>query len=126
MPPLRQKIPLTYMLFTRRGRIGRLEYLHCLLLLAGAFYLLDQSLGRILGDFTPWLLSPTLIWCLIATSTKRLHDIGRRGWWLLAILIPVFGLLWLGWQLLARSGLDVANPYGAARGMSEDLSLIHI
>jgi FAD/FMN-containing dehydrogenase/uncharacterized membrane protein YhaH (DUF805 family) len=120
MQSLRQKIPLTYMLFTRRGRIGRLEYLHCLLLLAGAFYLLNQGLGRIHADLTPWLLTPVLLWSLISTSTKRLHDVGRGGWWLVAILIPVLGLFWLGWQLLARSGRPVANPFGAARGLSDD------
>ena len=69
MLSLPQKIPLTYMLFTRRGRLGRMQYLHCLLLLAAAFYLLDQGMGKILGELTPWLLSPLLIWCLLATST---------------------------------------------------------
>ncbi len=120
MLSLPQKIPLTYMLFTRRGRLGRMQYLHCLLLLAAAFYLLDQGMGKILGELTPWLLSPLLIWCLLATSTKRLHDSGRSGWWLLAILIPVLGLLWLGWQLLVKGGQAVTNNHGAARGMSED------
>jgi FAD/FMN-containing dehydrogenase/uncharacterized membrane protein YhaH (DUF805 family) len=120
MPDLRRQIPLTYLLFTLRGRIGRVEYFHGVLFLLSAFYLLLRGLTLTLGSSPPWFLNLILLWGLFATSTKRLHDRGRSGWWLLVIVIPVLGLVWLGWQLLIRGAQAGANAYGPARDAAED------
>ena len=39
----------------------------------------------------------------IAIAVRRLHDIGKSGWWMLIILIPVIGWIWLI-ILLAQEG----------------------
>jgi uncharacterized membrane protein YhaH (DUF805 family) len=31
----------------------------------------------------------------IAIATRRLHDIGKSGWWQLIVFIPVIGWIWL-------------------------------
>jgi uncharacterized membrane protein YhaH (DUF805 family) len=31
----------------------------------------------------------------LAVSVRRLHDIGKSGWWLLIALIPLIGAIWL-------------------------------
>ena len=47
----------------------------------------------------------------IAVGVRRLHDIGKSGWWLLIALIPVIGWIWLI-VLLATDGLPGSNEYG--------------
>lgn len=49
----------------------------------------------------------------LAVGARRLHDIGRSGWWLLVALIPL-----IGWIILiiwyASRGDDQDNEYGPA------------
>ena len=46
-------------------------------------------------------------------SIARLHDRGRSGWWLAAIVLPVAGALWLAFELALRRGNPHANAWGA-------------
>jgi uncharacterized membrane protein YhaH (DUF805 family) len=48
----------------------------------------------------------------IAVGVRRLHDIGKSGWWLLLALIPIIGTIWII-VLLATPGVQGANQYGA-------------
>lgn len=49
-----------------------------------------------------------------AVEVRRLHDIGKSGWWLLLLLIPLIGfIILLIW--LIRKGTDGDNEYGADR-----------
>ncbi len=65
------------------------------------------------------LLCPSL-----AVSVRRLHDIGRSGWWLLLVLLPIIGwialLIWAcsdGTQGPNRFGVDPKNPDGDLRAV---------
>ena len=55
----------------------------------------------------------TLIFLIpfLTVSTRRLHDIGNSGWYLLFIFLPL-----IGWYLLfkayTREGSDLTNGYG--------------
>jgi len=49
----------------------------------------------------------------IAVGVRRLHDIGKSGWWILIILIPLVGAVWLV-VLLATEGTPEDNEYGAS------------
>jgi len=53
--------------------------------------ILDLSLG--MGDTGPIGILASLVMFLpsIAVSIRRLHDIGRSGWWLLMMFIPLIG-----------------------------------
>jgi uncharacterized membrane protein YhaH (DUF805 family) len=63
--------------------------------------------GTLVVLFSLAVLVPSL-----AVAARRLHDIGRTGWWLLIILIPV-----VGWIILiifaVQRGDAGANAYGA-------------
>lgn len=59
------------------------------------------------GIFALASLIPT-----IAIATRRLHDIGRSGWWQLIILIPIIGFIVLVFFLASR-GNEGENKYGA-------------
>ncbi len=48
------------------------------------------QIGLIEGIFNIAILIPST-----AVSVRRLHDIGRSGWWLLLVLLPIIGLIWL-------------------------------
>ena len=47
----------------------------------------------------------------LALSVRRLHDIGKRGWWLFIALIPLIGGIWL-LVLTVTDSRPGANPWG--------------
>jgi uncharacterized membrane protein YhaH (DUF805 family) len=44
-------------------------------------------------------------------SVRRLHDVGKSGWMLLIVLIPLVGIIWLLVLLATESNLG-DNKYG--------------
>lgn len=56
---------------------------------------------------------PTLALFLpgLAVGVRRLHDIGKSGWWLLVALIPLIGGIWL-LILMVKDGEPGSNQYG--------------
>lgn len=70
---------------TFEGRACRSEYWY--------WVLFNALVGIILG-WIPYLgtiLSILLILPSIAVSVRRLHDIGKSGWWYLLSFIPIIG-----------------------------------
>jgi uncharacterized membrane protein YhaH (DUF805 family) len=47
----------------------------------------------------------------LAVGARRLHDIGKSGWWQLISLIPIIGGIWLI-VLMATNGTPGVNEYG--------------
>jgi len=109
---LRNKLPVTYLLFTTRGRMTRSAYWHAAILLACAFYVLYTVLYHLTGLFSTWVIYPPFYWCVWATACKRLHDVGKSGWWLLVFLVPILGPLYLAFQLFLRSSQREDNQFG--------------
>ena len=48
----------------------------------------------------------------LAVAIRRLHDIGKTGWWILIALIPLVGWVWII-ILLATDSNSGDNEYGA-------------
>ena len=48
----------------------------------------------------------------IAIGVRRLHDIGKSGWWMLTVLIPIIGFFVLLYFYVQDSQLGT-NEYGA-------------
>ncbi len=108
--------------FDFKGRARRSEYWYFLLfiLLASVVLgfiegLLNVSMGwfdyeaSLLANlFTLFILFPS-----IAVSVRRLHDIGRTGWWILISFIPIIGtLVLLFWH--CSDGEKETNIYGVS------------
>jgi uncharacterized membrane protein YhaH (DUF805 family) len=83
--------------FNFRSRASRSEYWYfaLFLLIAGvATFLVDLSIvgprdiGPVNAIFTLGTIIPSL-----AMSVRRLHDIGRSGWFLLLGIIPLIGII---------------------------------
>ncbi|MCY6382820.1 DUF805 domain-containing protein [Hoeflea prorocentri] len=71
------------------------------------FTVFAQEAGSPLGTIAALaLLLPSL-----AVGVRRLHDIGRSGWWLLIILIPIIGFLVLIYWHIQPSE-DGVNRFG--------------
>jgi len=50
--------------------------------------------------FSSFIIGITLFLPMLAVACRRLHDIGRSGWWLLICLIPIIGgLITLWWGI---------------------------
>lgn len=96
---------LTAILFSYRGRIGRLAYLSGSLVVGVAALALifvsvslagnDQGIAGSTISAASFLAALAALWPLSALLVKRLHDLNRSGWhglWI-ALLLPLPNLL---------------------------------
>ncbi len=64
-------------------------------------------LGGVLGlAYNLFIIVPSL-----AVSVRRLHDIGKSGWWLLLIFFVIIGWIWL-FILTVFDSTPGENKYG--------------
>lgn len=88
------------------GRARRKEY--------WMFVLFNIIIGTVLSFFSDYLYYLYGLAVLIpglAVAVRRLHDMGKSGWWILIGLIPIIGWIWLI-VLLATDGQPGENEYG--------------
>src|SRR4051794_3572501 len=90
---LKDKLPVSYLLFTTRGRINRWTYWVASFFIWTSFYVLFNVLHFAFSYTATFIIYPLLFWALTATAVKRIHDCNRTGFWLWLILIPVIGPL---------------------------------
>ena len=91
--------------FDFKGRTNRKDFWLAILgifLLSVVIGFVTGFLGGLLGDNAAGILGfVTLLWELaviipgLAIEVRRLHDIGKSGWWLLIGLIPFGGIVLL-------------------------------
>lgn len=67
----------------------------------------ETGLGILSGSYGVITFLPS-----IAVAVRRLHDTGRRGWWLLVGFVPIVGGVVLLY-FLSRDSQDGSNSYGA-------------
>jgi uncharacterized membrane protein YhaH (DUF805 family) len=102
--------------FNFSGRAGRAEYWYfCLFMLLAAIVTLviDIALG-----FDATGAGPAYIVYALGTlipsfsvSVRRLHDVGRSGWWVLLVLTVIGMLVLLYWAV--QRGETGSNQYGS-------------
>ncbi len=118
--PLKDKLIVSYLLFTTRGRIDRLTYWTASIFIWTTFYVLFQLLELLFSYTATWFIYPPLFWALFATATKRLHDSNKSGHWLWLIFLPVFGPLFLIYVLGFKKGEANSNRFGAIPNSAPD------
>ncbi|MFE5492000.1 DUF805 domain-containing protein [Streptomyces virginiae] len=94
------------------GRARRQEYWMFVLFQIAAIIIVS-ILDAVLGT-SPWLYALYALGTLLpnlAVAVRRLHDLGKSGWWLLISLVPFVGGIWLI-VLLATAGQPQPNQYG--------------
>jgi uncharacterized membrane protein YhaH (DUF805 family) len=116
---LREVLPVTFLLFTFKGRIDRRTYWLASVFLWSDFYIF-YKLFSLMGNWATWPFIPLMLWATAAVSTKRFHDRGKSGLQFLWIFVPVFGLLYVSYQLGLRGGQKKSNVFGVVPGSELD------
>jgi len=102
---------LVSLFFSFDGRLSRSQYWLFGLSLFGF-----QVILGVLGGMTEWsiffLLSLVAVWPGLVLNVKRFHDRDKSGWWLLLLLIPIIGALWVFFELGFLRGTAGFNQYG--------------
>ncbi len=100
------------------GRSPRAEYWYFALFNVAVVMVL-AVLGAIIGKLFMYVYYTYVLAILvpsIAVSIRRMHDIGRSGWWVLISLVPFIGSIWyiVLAALPSRLGPNQygPNPYG--------------
>jgi len=89
-----------------KGRASRSEYWWFFL-----FCILVQLVGVVIHEALAGLLALVLLLPSLTAASRRLHDVDRGGWWMLAGLIPIIGILILLYWMV-QPGTQSANEYG--------------
>lgn len=87
--------------FDFKGRATRTQfwmYVLFVFLIGLVIGLLSMFLGDTIGNVLSILVSLGLLLPNLGIAVRRLHDIGRSGWWLLLGFIPVINFV--GWIVL--------------------------
>ena len=87
------------------GRAGRPEFWWFFLFQVGVYFVASMVHGLLYLLAFLALLLPG-----IAVGVRRMHDIGKSGWWLLLGLIPIVGLVLL--YFAAQPSQAGSNAYG--------------
>ncbi len=103
------------------GRARRTEYWMFTLvniIISFSFLMMDNRMGASIFEFDgiaygylTLLYSMAVFIPSLAVTVRRLHDIGKSGWWYLVGLIPFIGGIWLLF-LLVKEGVPQENEYG--------------
>jgi uncharacterized membrane protein YhaH (DUF805 family) len=87
------------------GRASRSEYWWWAL-----FVLLITIVGQVIGDILGGIASLAMLLPYLAVTSRRLHDIGKSGWWQLIGFIPLIG--WVVLIYWCVQGPKEPNTYG--------------
>jgi uncharacterized membrane protein YhaH (DUF805 family) len=92
---------------TFSGRASRSEYWWWTL-----FVVLATVGGAMVSDVLSGLVSLATLLPYLAVAARRLHDMGKSGWWQLVGFIPLLGWIVMIYWLVQPS--EDANRFGAA------------
>ncbi|MFI3272210.1 MAG: DUF805 domain-containing protein [Pseudomonadota bacterium] len=112
---IRTSLTKNYLCF--EGRATRQEFWYFVAFCAAVsipLVFLGYATGFVLFFVAQRLFSLFVTLPYTGVAIRRLHDIGKSGWWLLAILIPFIGLFILIY-LLARPSMKGSNQYNIQR-----------
>lgn len=77
--------------------------------------IIDNIIGTTFGEipygFVYVIYSLITFVANLSLSVRRLHDVGKSGWFLLIYLIPLIGAIWI-FVLFCTDGETGANKYG--------------
>ncbi len=89
------------------GRATRAEYWYVFLY----SFVVSGILGFI-SEYASYAFALVNLIPGIAISVRRMHDIGKSGWWVLISLIPIIGTIW--YIILTVKPSEGPNQYNGA------------
>ena len=100
------------------GRARRSEYWYYTLvtvIISIILTIIDKTTGLTFGIAESGIISSvySLLVFLpgLSVLVRRLHDVGKSGWFFFIVFIPIAGIIWL-LVLLCKEGNQGANAYG--------------
>jgi uncharacterized membrane protein YhaH (DUF805 family) len=113
---------MAYLLFSFQGRIRRTAFWVSVIIMGIVYMLLTLPLGALITPKGEFNLTPLSLiywgalfivfsWMSFAIGAKRLHDIGKSGWWQLIIFIPLIGFIFYFYMGLKQTQ-DGVNRFG--------------
>jgi uncharacterized membrane protein YhaH (DUF805 family) len=101
--------------FKTRSTIREFWLFNLLSLLIGLIFIIIDSLFDLkstgnIGAFTT-LYSIFILIPSLSISVRRLHDVGKSGWTILFIIVPIIGIIWL-LALFCRDTMPEKNKWG--------------
>jgi uncharacterized membrane protein YhaH (DUF805 family) len=92
--------------FDFQGRASRSEYWWFML-----FFVLAVFVSGMISEIAANIIALALVLPQLAVGARRLHDIGKSGWFLLLGLIPIVGtIILIVWAI--KKGDAGPNAYG--------------
>jgi FAD/FMN-containing dehydrogenase/uncharacterized membrane protein YhaH (DUF805 family) len=111
--------------FSRSGRLGRREFLYAIIAAWALFFALRPMLYSLMGGSFILLLFPLFGVAMVCICAKRFHDFSKSTWWILLLLVPILGPMWIALELTFRKGCRGENRYGFPFGkMSLDYATV--
>ena len=107
------KMALTQNYCNFSGRSSRSEFwwFYLFTLLISAAISLIFGAQTTTGEIINGLFSLAILLPSLGLSIRRLHDIGRSGWWIFIVLIPLVGwIIWIYW--ICKNSEMHPNQYG--------------
>lgn len=102
-----------YMVFEGRSRRAELWWFVLFAMLGNAVTAMaDWALFWSGADVLNTVFGIAILLPMLAVGARRLHDIGRSGWWQLIGLIPILGMLVLIYWFI-QPGDEQDNAFGA-------------
>ena len=89
-----------------KGKTSRKEFwlfVLCHFLITLAVSLLGALINLLVGAAISLLLGLALFIPILALYVRRMHDIGKSGWWVLISMVPLVGAIWF-FVLLCKKG----------------------
>ena len=115
--------------FASSGRLGRVDFVLAMAVVLCLFTGYETVVGGFLHLLTAWLAHLVLLAAGVSVLSKRLHDLGRSGWWsavvwlVFVIVCPqpegvvddvlATGLVVAGLYLALAPGQPAFNRFGA-------------
>lgn len=99
-------------LFSLKGRITRTRFWLLTLALIAVFVFAFVALEKTTGRGSTLILYPFFFWIAFCLGGKRYHDVGKSAAWLLLLVIPLLGPIWVGIELFFRRGAAGGNRHG--------------
>ena len=93
------------------------------ILISWSFSLLDLAIGSAIFTILSTVYSLLVLIPSLAVSVRRLHDVGKSGWFYLLVLLPIIGWVWL-LVLFCTDSENGPNKWGDnPKGIGNDAEL---
>jgi uncharacterized membrane protein YhaH (DUF805 family) len=102
--------PITKHYFDFQGVTARRPFWMFILFNFGISIVLSVVLGIVHLGLLSGLYSLAILLPALGLQVRRMHDIGKSGWWLLVAFVPILGFIYLIYLYCQPS----TAPYGSA------------